>query len=175
MYDSCINCGDCIDACNSLHAKKGRFGLLQFEFGQRVQSKTRKFRDNTMSLLSRFHWTAPFAALGIVMFAWGMWSYQPYHLSVGYLQTPYNQSARDYRIEISSKRYRPTELSMTVQGLPQEDFILSTQKINLQSVGRASVFLSVSPKLQRGLYPFVVVVRSNDGWIGRFNVQHFVE
>jgi hypothetical protein len=47
--------------------------------------------------------------------------------------------------------------------------------VNLESVGRTSVFLSVSPKLQRGLYPFVVVVHSNDGWTGRFNVQHFAE
>ncbi len=175
MYDSCINCGDCIDACNSLQAKKGGVGLLSFEFGQRVEGKSRKIRDNTISLLSRFHWTAPFAALGIVMFAWGMWSYQPYHLSVGYLQSTNNLSTREYRIEISSKRYRPTELSMTVEGLPQDDFNLSTQKIQLSSVGRTSAFISMSPKLQRGLHPFVVVVRSNDGWTGRFNVQHFVE
>jgi hypothetical protein len=45
----------------------------------------------------------------------------------------------------------------------------------LASVGRTSVFLSVSPKLQRGLHPFVVVVHSSDGWTGRFNVEHFVE
>jgi polyferredoxin len=175
MYDSCINCGDCIDACNSLQAKKGGVGLLSFEFGQRIQGKTRKLRDNTMSLLSRFHWTAPFAALGIAMFAWGIWSYQPYHLSVGYLQAAQSQSARDYRIEISSKRYRATELGVTIEGLQQDDFTLSTKKINLQSVGRTSVFFSMSQKLQRGLHPFVVVVHSNDGWVGRFNVQHFVK
>jgi polyferredoxin len=175
LYDSCINCGDCIDACNSLQAKKGGIGLLSFEFGQRVQSKTSKLRDNTMTLLSRFHWTAPFAALGIAMFAWGVWSYQPYHLSVGYLKSTNNQATREYRIEISSKRYRPTELNLTIEGLPQGDFTLSEQKINLQSVGRSSTFISMSPTLQRGLHPFVVVVRSNDGWMGRFNVQHFVE
>lgn len=175
VYDSCINCGDCIDACNSLQAKKGGAGLLRFELGQRAAGKARKFRDNSMSLLSRFRWTTPFAALGIIMFVWGVWSYQPYHMSVGYLATAHNQSARDYRIEVSSKRYRPTEMSVSVEGLPQDDFTLSNLKVNLASVGRASVFLSVSPKLQRGLYPFVVVVRSNDGWTGRFNLQHFVE
>jgi polyferredoxin len=175
IYDSCINCGDCIDACNNLQAKKGGVGLLRFEFGQREPGKIRQFRDNSMSLLSRFHWTAPFAVLGVIMFAWGIWSYQPYHIAVGYLQTAHNQSARDYRIEVSSKRYRPTELTMSVEGLPQDDFTLSSPKVDLASVGRTSVFLSVSPKLQRGLYPFAVVVRSNDGWIGRFNVQHFVE
>jgi polyferredoxin len=175
IYDSCINCGDCIDACNTLHAKKGGVGLLRFELGRRESGKMRNFRDNSMSLLSRFHWTTPFAILGTVMFAWGIWSYQPYHLAVGYLATAHNQSARDYRIEVSSKRYRPTELILSVEGLPQGDFTLSSPRVDFASVGRASVFLSVSPKLQHGLYPFVVVVRSNDGWIGRFNLQHFVE
>ena len=175
IYDSCINCGDCIDACNNLQAKKGGTGLLRFELGQRATGKIRQFRDNSMSLLSRFRWTAPFATLGVIMFAWGIWSYQPYHIAVGYLQTAHNQSARDYRIEVSSKRYRPTELSLSVEGLPLDAFTLSNLKVNLASVGRTSVFLSVSPKLQRGLYPIVVVVHSNDGWTGRFNVQHFVE
>lgn len=175
IYDSCINCGDCIDACNNLQAKKGGVGLLRFKLGQRELGKIRQFRDNSMSLLSRFRWTTPFAVLGVIMFAWGIWTYQPYHIAVGYLETAHNQSARDYRIEVSSKRYRPTELSMSVEGLPQDDFTLSNLKVNLESVGRTSVFLSVSPKLQHGLYPFVVVVHSNDGWTGRFNVQHFAE
>jgi polyferredoxin len=175
IYDSCINCGDCIDACNNLHAKKDSAGLLRFEFGRRESGKIRKFRDNSMSLLSRFHWTAPFAVLGVIMFVWGIWSYQPYHLAVGYLRTAQNQSARDYRIEISSKRYRPSELTMSVEGLPQGDYTLSNKKVDMASVGRASVFLSVSKKLQSGLHPFVVVVHSSDGWTGRFDVQHFVE
>ena len=64
IYDSCINCGDCIDACNNLHAKKGGVGLLRFEFGQRTAGKIQKLRDNSMLLLSRFRWTAPFAVLG---------------------------------------------------------------------------------------------------------------
>ena len=175
MYDSCINCGDCIDACNNLQAKKGKTGLLRFEIGQREKRKLRQFRDNSMSLMSRMRWTAPFALLGVTLLTWGIWTYQPYHLSVGYLQTEHNQSAREYRIEVTSKRYRPTELSVSVEGIPQEAFSLSSDKVSLQTVGRSSVYISMTTKLKRGLYPFVVVVRSKDGWTGRFNMQHFVE
>ncbi len=64
MYDSCINCGDCIDACNRLHAKKGGVGLLKFELGQRKSGNVQKIRDASILLLSRFRWTAPFAVLG---------------------------------------------------------------------------------------------------------------
>jgi polyferredoxin len=175
IYDSCINCGDCIDACNSLQNKKGNAGLLRFELGQRESAKIRRFRDNSMSLLSRFHWTIPFAALGIVLFTWGVWSYQPYHLAVGYLATKHNQSAREYRIEVSSKRYRPSELSLSVEGLPQDAYSLNKRKVSFESVGRASIFLSILPKLHRGLYPFVVVAHSTDGWTGHFDAQLFVE
>ena len=175
IYDSCINCGDCIDACNSLQDKKGNAGLLRFELGQRESGKIRRFRDNSMSLLSRFRWTSPFAALGIIMFAWGVWSYQPYHLAMGYLATKHNQSAREYRIEVSSKRYRPTELNLSVEGLPQDAYSLSKRKVSFESVGRTSIFLSILPKLHRGLYPFVVVAHSTDGWNGHFDAQLFVE
>ncbi len=119
IYDSCINCGDCIDACNNLQAKKGKTGLLKFEIGQREKRKLRQFRDNSMSLLSRMRWTTPFALIGLTLLTWGIWTYQPYHLSVGYLQTEHNQSAREYRVEVTSKRYRPTELSVSVEGIPQ--------------------------------------------------------
>jgi polyferredoxin len=175
IYDSCINCGDCIDACNNLQAKKGKVGLLKFELGQREKRKIRQFRDNSMSLLSRLRWTAPFALVGLILLAWGFWSYQPYHLSVGYLTTLQNQSAREYRVEVASKRYRPTELSVSVEGLPLDSYTLSSDKISLDTVGRVSVVISMSPKMQRGLHPFVVVARSKDGWVGRFNMQHFVE
>jgi polyferredoxin len=175
VYDSCINCGECIDACNTLQAKKGRQGLLSFELGERKLAKVRKFRDNTMRLFSRLGWTTPFAVLGAAMFAWGLWSYQPYHLSVGYMQSAQNQSAREYRIEIANKRYRPAELQVSVEGFPKGEYALSSDRVNLATVGRTSVFLTVSPELKHGLYPFTVIVRAKDGWVGRFGLEHFVD
>lgn len=175
IYDSCINCGDCIDACNSLQGKKGKVGLLKFEIAQREKRKLTKLRDNSMSLAGRLRWTTPFALIGITLLTWGIWTYQPYHLSVGYLTAGQSQSARDYRVEISSKRYRPSELNVSVEGLPQDAFTISSNKINLDTVGRTSVTISMLPKLQKGLHPFVVVVHSKDGWVGRFTMQHFVE
>jgi len=175
VFDSCINCGDCIDACNNLQAKKDSTGLLKFEFGQRKQTEVKLLRDNSISLLSRLRWTLPFASVGLIFLAWGIWSYQPYHLSVGYMKTAQNQTAHEYRIEVSSKRYRPSELNVDVLGLPANLFTLSKRKISLETVGRESVVLSVSPGLKRGLHPIIVVVHSKDGWVGRFKMQHFVQ
>jgi len=173
IYDSCINCGECIDACNHLHAKTGGDGLLRFEIGERKKKdKQHRFRDNTMSLISRLGWTIPFTVLGALMFAWGIWAYDPYHLSVGRLEAP-NLGESTYRIAIASKRYQPTRLKVRVEGLPPSEFHLSTQEIQLDPVGRASIILSIAPGLQHGLYPIDVEVQAQDGWTGHFNIQHF--
>lgn len=171
-YDSCINCGECIDACNRLHAKTGGNGLLRFELGERKQHGLHRLRDNTMSLLSRLGWSTPFTILGAIMLAWGIWTYAPYHMSVGRIENL--QTAGDYRIAIASKLYRPTELTIHVEGLPSSAFHLSTQEIKLAPVGRASVTLSITPDLEHGrLYPVIVEVRARDGWMERSSIQHF--
>ncbi len=175
VYDSCINCGDCIDACRTLQAKRGKSGLLKFELGQTARSRTKELRDNSVSLVARSRWALAFGLLGLLLLGWGIWSYEPYHLSVGYVTTAQNQSARDYRIEVASKRYRPTELGITVEGLQPGEYVLSTGQIHLETVGRASVYLTMSPAMRHGFHPFMVTVKSADGWIGHFRMQHFAE
>ena len=171
-YDSCINCGECIDACNRLHAKTGGNGLLRFELGERKQHKLRKFRDNTVSLVSRFGWAAPFALLGAIMLVAGLWTYAPFHTSVGKIENLHADG--DYQIAIASKLYQPTELTIRVEGLPSSAFRLSSQEVKLAPAARTSVTLSITPDLQRGrLYPVIVEVRARDGWTERHQIQHF--
>jgi hypothetical protein len=66
-------------------------------------------------------------------------------------------------------------LNLAVEGLPQDAYTLSKRKVNFESVGRESIFLSILPRMHHGLYPFVVVAHSRDGWTGRFDAQLFVE
>jgi polyferredoxin len=171
-YDSCINCGECIDACHQMHQKKGEVGLLRFEFGQRDAARRSAFRNNETSLLSRTQWAIPFGLLGAAMLVWGLWSYEPYHLSVDHLQAPSGQAIDSYQISIANKRYRPEAVNLRVSGLPDGAYRLSAERTDLARAGRATVILSVSPALKRGLYPVLVEVRADDGWIGRFRIQH---
>jgi polyferredoxin len=70
-YDSCINCGECIDACNSLHEKTGSHGLLQFGFGEKIRAHT--MRDYLVQMISRFNgWVGAIFLLGCLMFVWGI-------------------------------------------------------------------------------------------------------
>jgi len=78
VFDSCINCGECVDACNRMHQKEGKRGLLRFEFGERSTGQTAaRRRNNEYSLLGRSRWALPFTFLGLAMFVWGIWTYEP--------------------------------------------------------------------------------------------------
>jgi len=175
IYDSCINCGDCIDACNQLQSRQGMPGLLQFELGERKQKKARKFRTAAVSLFSRAGWMTPFAILSVLMFTWGLWTYQPYHIAVGPAEIQQQQTIKDYRIAVSNKLYRPATLHVQVRGLPEQSYQLSADDVKLLPAGRESLTLSITQKLPRGLHSIVVDVSSVDGWTGHFNIQYFSE
>ena len=175
IYDSCINCGDCVDACNRLHNKQGVPGLLRFNMLERTNNNVNKFRGIAISLFSRMGWTTPFVVLGATMFIWGLWSYQPYHVAVGNADIQQGRTIQEYRIALSNKLYHSAELHVRVLGLPPGSYQLSAEDIKLSPVGRESLILSIAQDLPRGLYSVVVEVTAGDTWMGRFPVQHFSE
>ncbi len=175
VFDSCINCGECIDACNRLHAKQGTAGLLRFEMGERAQKKTSKFRTAAVSLLARAKWASTFTALGVVMILWGLWSYEPYHVAVYRAETQQARTIQDYRIAVANKFYRPAGFHIRVDGLPPGSYQLSSDNLSLSPAGRSSVTLSISRDLPRGLYAIVVTVAAADGRADKFHIQHFSE
>ena len=75
-YDSCIDCGECIDACNRLQAKSGLSGLLRFEVGEKGSDTT--WLEKLSEVASRFNWlVGGFFLLGCVMLVWGIMTQQP--------------------------------------------------------------------------------------------------
>jgi len=71
VYDSCIDCGECIDACNRLHARSGTQGLLQFELGEKGGVPT--WRGKLREVMSRFNWWVGGLFLaGCAMTVWGI-------------------------------------------------------------------------------------------------------
>lgn len=174
IYDSCINCGECITACNNLQAKKGRAGLLSFKIGDRDASRIELLKTRLSSLSSRVHWTMPFALLGVVMFSWGMMSYERYHLAVYRADTMHGSQISDYRIAVSNKLYGPAILNITVDGLDSSLFQLDRNEAQFNSVGRIDLKLHVNEGLPSGIHTFLVHAESPDGWSDSYRVQHFV-
>lgn len=71
VYDTCIDCGECIDACNRLHDKSGTPGLLSFEVGDKGRKST--WREKLGMVFARFNWLiGGFFLAGVAMMIWGI-------------------------------------------------------------------------------------------------------
>jgi len=174
IYDSCINCGECITACNNLQAKNGRAGLLSFKIGDRDATKTGLLKTRLSSLSSRVHWTIPFALLGIVMFVWGVMSYERYHLAVYRADTMHGSQISDYRVAVSNKLYEPVSVDISVDGLDSSQYQLEKSKAEFDNAGRVDLELHIKDGLPSGIHSFLVRAKSADGWSSNYRIQHFV-
>jgi polyferredoxin len=179
VFDSCINCGECVDACTRMHQKKNQPGLLRFEFGQRTVSRTVSGAANTAarhnneySLLGRVRWTLPFSMLGVAMFAWGLWSYQPYHLAIDHDRAAALESASQYQIALTNKRYQAGDIHLSVSGLANTDYHLEQSDLHLLGTEHQVVHLIISQHLSHGLHRFIIHAQSPDGWHDDIPVQH---
>lgn len=76
LYDSCIDCGECVDACNRLHAKSGTTGLLSFKFGAKENTPTWKEKLRVVFASSSNLIMMATLLVGIAMMAWGIHTQQ---------------------------------------------------------------------------------------------------
>jgi polyferredoxin len=173
-YDSCINCGECINACNQVRAgRKTGTSLLSFEVGDRGVGGRIHAGKNVGSVLKRAPWALLLAGFGLALFAWGISHYQPHHLSVYRAETLQGGQLLDYRINIANKLYQPARFTITIEGLPQGSYRLPQATLVMASTGREDLNLHLSASLAKGLYPFIVRVQSDAGWQDSFRVHHF--
>ena len=178
VYDSCINCGECIDACHRLHAKKNEPGLLTFEYGKRKVPKEQviTFRNNAASMKSRSIAVWILLLVGATFFGWGLWSWEPYHTAVYRAEVQNGTHNRDYRIEISNKQFQSGTVEIQVQGLKPGEYQLTQPLVNLSGGGRQSVNLELSSNLSHGIHSFLVDTHDTRGqWKNLFVVHYFSE
>lgn len=174
VYDTCINCGECVTACDSLHARKGQgLGLLKFAVGERQGRQFNEFKTSLSSLFGRLTWVLPIFVLGIGMFVYGLATYERYHIAAYRADTLQASQVLDYRISLANKFYSPAEFAIEIEGLPPGSYTLERSAVTSETAGRVNVGLHLSPELPKGLHPFLVRVKTNDGWEDSFRVQHF--
>ena len=76
LYDSCIDCGECVDACNRLHAKSGTPGLLSFKFG--VKERELTWKEKLGIAFSRTNIVmGTFLLIGMGMIGWAVYTQPP--------------------------------------------------------------------------------------------------
>jgi len=175
-YDSCTNCGECITACDSLHKKHNKPGLLQFRFGSRKGKQSGNNRMELITLLGRAGWVLPVFVFAAGLLTWGLVTYQPYHLSVYQTGAIVAGTEHSYRINVANKSYGPATVHLQVEGLPEGAYRLERDSIDFATAGRGDVVLHlVLSALPSGLHAVVVRASSGDGWQDSFKIQHLVE
>ncbi len=176
LYDSCNNCGECITACQNVQAhREGGMGLLRFVIGERSEGESGKYRTNLHSLFARVAWSFPLFLLGAIMFVWGLATYDSYHFSA-YRADNSSQAAQvvDYRISAANKIYQPAQLDIRIEGLPEGSYQLASDKIIFDTAERKDVKLRLNTEFSPGLHPFIIHLKSDDGWQDSFRIHHFV-
>ena len=173
-FDSCINCGECISACNSIRESRNTgVSLLRFELGEQDAKNRIKVGSNVGSVLKRAPWALLFSSIGIALFIWGLMSYSPYSFTAYRAETLQGNMVVDYRINVANKLYQPALLNIEIEGLPEGSYQLSSSEARFDSAGRLDVDLHLSESLAKGLYPFIVRLSAADGWQNTFRVSHF--
>ena len=173
VFDSCINCGDCVAACDTLHSKSKKMqgpGLLNFSFGQ-----SKPGRNGLTSLLSRTRAATVGAMVGALWFAVGIAGYQPYVLLADKAELLQGMTANDYRINVSNKRYLTASMKLNIEGLDASEYSLESNDVSWETAGRKDVMMHISPDLKQGLHRFTVHAKSDDGWQDDFTVYHYAQ
>jgi len=174
VFDSCINCGECVAACDALHTKSKKMqgpGLLSFAFGEGKEGKV----NGLTSLLSRTRAAMVGSLLGLFFFVTGIYYYQPYVLVVDKAELMQNATAYDYRIHVANKRYRAAKIHIHIEGMQPDLYRLEKDTVLWDSVGRQDVMLHFSPKIKAGIHRFTVYAESEDGWEDKFLVYYYAQ
>ena len=173
-YDSCINCGACIAACDELHAKsktrKGP-GLLSFAFGPdpRLADDPARMRA---SFRGRARVALPLALAFGLMFAAGVAGYAPWRLVVD--RAP-GGNGRVYTVEVRHKIYAPGAVRLALAGEGARFARLEPRVLRFAGAGRKTARLVLTDDAPPGLHTLQVVADDGRGWHDRYLLRYFVE
>jgi len=173
VFDSCVNCGECVVACDELHSKSKKLqgpGLLRLTLGDEWKGK---YRGALGSFFSRARTAVIATIIGAGMFAYGIASYEPASLSVGRGETEQNQQMLDYRINLAYKVNHPEQMHIRIKGLNADEYTLQKNVVHFEHSGRQDVALHIKGDLPEGLHRFRVIVTADGGWSKSFQIVHY--
>lgn len=170
--DTCINCGECVDACDRLHEKEGTSGLLRFRLADTKQSATASGKGG--GLFRRVGlWVWLVFLIGCAFTGWGIYNYSSYDIVAYRSEKSSGISVSDYKIQVSNKKYSTAQVALSIKGLPEGSYKLDAENLELAPASRMDVNLHIAPDLPKGLHRVIIEARAQDGWVGRFGVEHY--
>ncbi|MDQ6972824.1 MAG: 4Fe-4S binding protein [Mariprofundaceae bacterium] len=173
VFDSCVNCGACVVACDDLHSKSKKLqgpGLLRLSLGDEWKGK---YRGALGSFFSRASTATIVTVASALMFVYGVATYEPASFSVEADKAEQGDQLLDYRINVAYKVNRPERMHIRVEGLKADQYSLDKDIVQFQQAGRQNIEMHVRDGLPEGLYRFKVIVKTDGGWSREFRMVHF--
>jgi polyferredoxin len=173
VFTRCINCGDCIVACDDVAAKKGFQPLLNFTFERDDVSHA----EIGGSIIGRTAWPLAIFSVAAAFFSYGVYTYQPVRLQVSQVSwsaaavpgsegrgsEQMNGREGDYLVEVFNKSPKTQHWALAVSGLPKDAVVFARETVTLPGGTSEKVVLRIRenhPLLHPETpYPFEVMVR----------------
>ncbi|MDX8406150.1 MAG: 4Fe-4S binding protein [Mariprofundus sp.] len=177
VFDSCVNCGECVTACDQLHAKSKKMdgpGLLSFAIGSKDRPKQKgKEKGSVASFFARAKASSLATVAGALFFAIGIAGYQTDEFSVYRSEAWHGAKILDYRINVAHKIYHPTDITLRIEGLDPTVYRLQKSTVHFETAGRQDIALHIEESMPKGLHRFRVHAEDGKGWSAVFDVTHF--
>lgn len=158
-YTRCINCGECVVACEDYSAKRGVPSLLTFhKNGVYVETDgTMKGRRLSPGML-RFILAGTFSLFPLSLFIYGLMTYAPYHVNLSQVPGRLDQ----FEVGLYNKTPRVERFTLEEKGLPADRVRFDLKKITLPAGEHLKVHFTVTQgkDLGPGLHNFEVRVRA---------------
>ena len=158
-YTRCINCGECVVACEDYSGKRGLPSLLTFhKNGVYVDDagtmKGRRFSPGFV----RFATAGAFSLFPLTLFIYGIMTYAPYHINVSQVPGRLDQ----FEVGLYNKTPRPEHFTLEQKGLPDDRVRFEQKTVVLSPGDHLKVHFTVSSgkDLGPGLHNFEVQVRA---------------
>jgi polyferredoxin len=158
-YTRCINCGECVVACEDYSAKRGLPSLLTFhKNGVYVEADgTMKGRRLSPGVV-RFLTAGSFSLFPLSLFIYGIVTYAPYHVNISQVPGRLDQ----FEVGLYNKTPRVERFVLEEKGLPEDRVTFDQKAVTLPPGDHLKVHFTVTQgkDLGPGLHNFMVRVRA---------------
>lgn len=162
-FTRCINCGECVIACEDYSEKRGVPSLLTFHFnGIQIGKDGKRHLNHLSPVFSRFVLTGAFSLIPLSLFIYGIFSYMPFHMTLS--QVPGRLDL--YSVRLSNKTPHAEKYRLIESGLPKNAVNWTEKTVSIPSGSQLFVPLEVkngATLLGVGLHPFSVSVERVSG------------
>ncbi len=167
-YSRCINCGECVVACEDYSLKRGVPSLLTFhKNGVFVKPdgtmKGRKLSPGTV----RFLLSGVGSLIPLSLFIYGILTYLPYHVTVSQVPGRLDQ----FEVGLYNKTPKPEQFLIGETGIPADRVKFETTRVSLPPGAHQKIRFTVEPgkDLGPGLHNFIVRVHEKTPQPGEFS------